>query len=204
MCIRDSGLLTGPAAAATRGLTTLGRTLLRGAPGPGGYTRVVVGPGEPHLVRTGLGVTALSGRRGRRRPVLAFGQISDVHVADAQSPLRVEYFDRYGDGGSGTDLVTAAYRPHEMLTAQIADAMVRALNDVGTGPVTGAPIGVTLQTGDNSDNSQYNEVRWNVDLLDGVTVRADSGDLSRWEGVADADPVCYDTHYWHPDGTPAL
>jgi metallophosphoesterase (TIGR03767 family) len=34
-------------------------------------------------------------------------------------------------------------------------------------------------------------------------VRADSGDLSRWEGVHDADFASYDIHYWHPDGTPS-
>jgi hypothetical protein len=80
--------------------------------------------------------------------------------------------------------------------------MVREVNQIGAGPVTGKPLAFAIQTGDNSDNSQYNEIRWNIDVLDGGEVRADSGDLSRYEGVMDGDPTYYDTHYWHPDGTP--
>jgi metallophosphoesterase (TIGR03767 family) len=91
-----------------------------------------------------------------------------------------------------------------MLTAHIAEAMVRAITEIAVGPVTGRPLAFTLQTGDNSDNSQLNEIRWNIDILDGgKTIQPDSGDLSLFEGVADGDPTYYDTHYWHPDEPPA-
>jgi metallophosphoesterase (TIGR03767 family) len=79
---------------------------------------------------------------------------------------------------------------------------VRQLNAIKGGPVTGKPLALAIQTGDNSDNSQRNEVRWNIDVLDGGTVRIDSGDPSRWEGVHDDDPVYYDPAYWHPHGAP--
>ena len=71
------------------------------------------------------------------------------------------------------------------------------------GPVTGRPLALAIQTGDNSDNSQLNEVRWNIDLLDGARVRADSGDLTRYEGVGDDDAATYDRAYWHPHAPPA-
>src|SRR3712207_6935979 len=53
-----------------------------------------------------------------------------------------------------------------MLAGQISDAMVRELNAIRRGPVTGKPLALAIQTGDNSDNAQYNEIRWNIDLLD--------------------------------------
>jgi metallophosphoesterase (TIGR03767 family) len=194
------------AGVAGRGRTTLTVTLRKGPAGEGGYRPVIRADGEPHVVRTDLGARALRGRGARRKPLLAFAQLSDVHVVDAQSPMRVEYVDRYDDedepGDPTPGIFGSAYRPQEVLTAQIVEAMIREVNRIGSGPVTGKPLAFAIQTGDNSDNSQYNEIRWNIGILDGGEVRPDSGDLSRYEGVMDGDPTYYDTHYWHPDGTP--
>lgn len=173
--------------------TTRNVVLGKGEPGPGGWRPVVELPGESYVVRTGLGGSAKRGRSRRRRPLLAFAQLSDVHIVDAQSPIRVEY---------GEKVSSSAYRPQEILSGHVADAMVREINAIGAGPVTGRKLAFALQTGDNSDSTQFNEIRWNIDILDGGTVRVDSGDLTRYEGVMDQDPAFYDTMFWHPDGTP--
>ena len=96
------------------------------------------------------GGRAAPGPRRPRRParspvagaagagVLAFAQITDVHVVDVQSPARVEWVDRYDDvyqeGDPTIGLFGSAYRPQEMLTAHIAEAMVRAINEIAVGP----------------------------------------------------------------------
>jgi metallophosphoesterase (TIGR03767 family) len=175
--------------------TTLAKTLVRGAPGTLGYRKIVDGPGEPSLVRSDL-LGGLTRQPAHRQPVVAFGQFTDMHLVDAQSPARVEFIDRVGGA------VTAAYRAQEMLSLHVAEAMVQAMNRYGSGgaPVTRRPLDFLVSTGDNADNVQLNEVRWHIDLLDGQTVRPDSGNYSKWEGVGGKDDKS--TYYWHPDGTP--
>ena len=185
--------------------TTLASTLGKGPAGAGGYRPVIRQAGEPHVVRTDLGTAANAGRASRRTAVLSFAHLTDVHIVDAQSPARVEYVDRFEDKYSDSDpvigLLTSAYRPQEMLTTQVADAMVQAINRIGKGPVAGKKLAFAIQTGDNADNCQMNEVRWNIDVLDGKVLTPDSGSLSTYEGVADRKH--YDSHYWHPEPGPA-
>lgn len=172
---------------------TRAKILAKGPADPNGWRPVVRAPGERYVVRTNLGINAKKRRAKRRKPLISFAQLSDVHICDAQSPMRLEY---------GEQTSSSAYRPQEILGAHVANAMVKEINRVARGPVTGKPFSLAIQTGDNSDNSQLNEIRWNIDVLDGGEVRADSGDLTRFEGVMDGDPAYYDRTYWHPDGTP--
>ena len=197
------------AAEAAASVTTLGGTIQRGTPGrgrlrPAGTTgrRVPRGAHRPRCRR------ARRGRATRRTGLLAFVQLSDVHVVDHQSPARVEWADRYDDRDVSTDpvpgLFAGAHRPQELLTAQVADAMVRAINAGRCSarspasrcrspcrPVTTPTTRSSTRPAGTSTSSTVGPVR------------PDSGDLTRYEGVMDGDPAYYDTHYWHPEGTPA-
>jgi len=70
-------------------LTTLQATIVPQGSG-GRYRKLGWGPGEPFLVREELGVRADPARVRTRRPLLAFAQVSDTHITDAQSPLRFD------------------------------------------------------------------------------------------------------------------
>jgi metallophosphoesterase (TIGR03767 family) len=175
--------------------TTLDQTIVRGAPGAGGYAKLTSGPGEPYILRGELaGLT--THQPGGSRVIASFAQLTDIHVMDVQSPGRFEFFDAYGSLPGLSDFASA-YRPQELLSTQVGDAMVARLQQVHRGPATGRPFQFTIVTGDNADNCQHNELRWYIDLLDGSSVRPDSGDLTRFEGVM--DDVSPDPYYWHPE-----
>jgi metallophosphoesterase (TIGR03767 family) len=152
--------------------------------------------GEPHAVRTDLAPRA----DGPAEPLVAIAHLSDLHVCDHQSPARVEFLDRWADPDSPVLEQlgeVGAYRAQELLNAQVVAATVRAVNATAVAPVSGAPVDIAVVTGDNTDNSQANELAWYLALLDGGDVVPDSGDPERYEGIAD-DEV-WDERYWHPE-----
>jgi 3',5'-cyclic AMP phosphodiesterase CpdA len=132
------------------------------------------GPGEPLHDRGG---------RGRVGVTLAtFGQLTDTHVRDEESPARVPFLDRLGRPFDST------FRPHEALSPQVLDAAVRALDREH-------PQSVVV-TGDIVDSAQENEFDQALAVLDGTTVQPDSGGRG-YSGVqAAANP---DPFFFRPD-----
>ena len=135
------------------------------------------GAGEPLVDRTELAP------RGRAtREVVRFGQLTDTHVRDEESPARVPFLDRLGPP------VTTAFRPQEALSAQVLNAAIRAMN-------TQRPDAVLL-TGDLLDNAQANELDQLLDVVQGGEVEPDSGDAG-YDGVQSAANP--DGFFYRPD-----
>jgi metallophosphoesterase (TIGR03767 family) len=162
------GLLTLPGSGSATGDgggtgTTLDQTIVAE-----GERDLGVGPGRERVTRTlDWDVT-----KGTGKAVAGFKQVSDIHVLDEESPARVEYFDVCT---AVDDDLSSAYRPHEAMTLQVGDSMIRQLNAIDEGPATGTPLDFMISTGDNVDNNQLNEMKWFVDLLDGETIDPNSG-----------------------------
>jgi metallophosphoesterase (TIGR03767 family) len=178
---------------------TTDRFALRRSRGPG-YRTLHPMAGEPHLIRTELAAASPAALQ----PILTIAHLSDLHVCDAQSPARVEYLDRWGDPDSPVvDKVgnVGTYRAQESMTVLVVEAMVQAVNAVTVGPFAGGPVDLAIVTGDNTDNSQSNELDWYLRLLDGGRIEPDSGDRSRWEGIT---ALTQDERFWHPEGGPDL
>ncbi|GAB2737169.1 TIGR03767 family metallophosphoesterase [Salinifilum aidingensis] len=150
-----------------------------------GYRRLTAGPGWPVVVRTDL-VEADAAREERREPVAAFTQFTDLHITDAQSPVRFEYLH---------PLMSGAFRPQETLGALAATRLVRQVNRLRGAPVTGRPLDFAITTGDSTDNHERAELDWYFTVLNGGRTAQNTG-ADTYEGVQDSgDPL-----YWHPGG----
>jgi len=170
-----------------------GAVLRHGASAP--YRAVEIIAGEPHLVRDDLGGPGPLARPEAGRLLLHLIQVTDLQLADVQSPTRFEFLNRFFADPRYADIVPVQ-RPQEALNAHAVDATLRTLNAVH-GPATGAPPQLAVTTGDAIDNAQWNEMQAFLALFDGGRVRPGSGGPG-YVGVQ--SPDWPDDFFWKPEG----
>ncbi|MFD3575070.1 TIGR03767 family metallophosphoesterase [Streptomyces sp. NPDC058644] len=166
-----------------RGGTTLGAVAT--PRGTSGYRRLGDGPAWNRVVRGDLAAPK-NGREGRRTPLAAFVQFTDLHLVDVQHPLRYEYLRAQ---------TASAWRPQEALSVAGAVALVERVNALRGAPATGSPLHCVVTTGDNTDNNSRSELDWFLKTMSGGRITPNTGDPRRYEGVQDSGLKLY----WHPD-----
>ena len=172
--------LTRCSAAAVRARTTLANTVLP-VPVPTsspklfpteiakysqyGYGKWLAGAGIAHEKRTDL---MSKGYRAEQTVpqanLLRFFTISDIHISDKETPAQAIF---YGYRGG----VSSAYSGVMLYTTHVLDAAIRTVNELHKD----SPIDFGLSLGDTCNNTQYNELRWYIDVIDGKRIVPSSG-----------------------------
>jgi hypothetical protein len=134
-----------------------------------GYSAWQFGAGLPYELRTELA----PGYRGapNAASLLSFFSISDAHITDKESPaqpLCIGWAAPYGPRSAG---LSAIYSPVILSTTQVLDSAVQTINALNRK----APFDFGISLGDDINNTQYNELRWFIDVLDGKVITPSSG-----------------------------
>ncbi len=114
--------------------------------------------------------------------LLTFFTITDIHIADKESPAQSNYIGWSASYGSG---LSSAYSPVILSTTHVLDAAVQTINALHKKK----PFDFGISLGDTCNNNQYNELRWYIDVLDGKVITPSSG------AHAGADSIDYQKPY---------
>ena len=110
--------------------------------------------------------------------LVRFFTISDIHITDKESPAQAIYLGL-------KDGINSAYSPVMPFTTQVLNAAVQTINALHKK----SPIDFGIALGDACNSSQYNELRWYVDVMDGKSIIPSSG------AHAGADAIDYQKPY---------
>lgn len=154
------------------------------------YRRLAAGPGAARLRRDDLGTGGGFGPTSRSLVYLV--HVTDLQIADVQSPGRFEFFETYR-GQPGMSALIPAQRAQESIGAHAISEMLGTVGHHLESRDTGAHLQLAVSTGDNLDNAQWNELEWYMALMSGGTVGASRG----YTGVQ--SPDWPGDLYWKPD-----
>lgn len=132
-----------------------------------GYGKWHYGPGLPFEKRLDIMSSTYTGDSATPdTELLHFFTITDLHIRDKECPAQAIYL-----GSSGIIPLPGAYSGTMLYTTQIFDAIVRTINALHNKK----PFDFGISLGDTCNATQYNELRWYLDVLDGKVIRPSSG-----------------------------
>ena len=131
-----------------------------------GYSAWNIGGPLNPVLRTELAPNYTGARNVAR--LLRYFSISDIHIADKESPAQPIYMALLRGYGSG---MSSAYSPIILSTPQVLDAAVQTINALHKA----TPFDFGLSLGDAVNNTQYDELRWFLDTIDGKVICPSSG-----------------------------
>jgi len=107
-----------------------------------------------------------------------FFTFTDIHITDKESPNKLIAIQQ-ADPTFGAPM-TSIYSPVMLYSTQVLDAAVQTVNALHEK----TPFDFGISLGDAINTSQYNELRWYIDVLDGKRITPSSG---AHRGAADID-----------------
>jgi len=104
----------------------------------------------------------------KKAKLLSFFTISDIHITDKEAPNQGIYLSRiYKTLGISASLYSGVM----LYTTHVLDAAVQTVNALHKKN----PIDFGISLGDAANSTQYNEIRWYIDVLDGKVITPSSG-----------------------------
>ncbi|HPT39880.1 MAG TPA: TIGR03768 family metallophosphoesterase, partial [Candidatus Omnitrophota bacterium] len=104
----------------------------------------------------------------KKAKLLNFFTITDIHITDKESPNQSIYLARLHPA---LPVAASTYSGIMLYTTQVLDAAVQTINALHKQD----PFDFGISLGDTCNSTQYNELRWYIDVLDGAVITPSSG-----------------------------
>ena len=134
-----------------------------------GYGNWTFGSGLARVTRTDIMPALYDGTAvTRKTKLLSFFTMTDIHITDKESPNQLIYLQRLH---KALPVGASVYSPIMLYTTHVLDAAVQTINALHKQN----PIDFGISLGDTCNSTQYNELRWYIDVLDGKVITPSSG-----------------------------
>ena len=138
-----------------------------------GYGNWTYGSSLPYDKRLDIMSTTYSRSNvTKKTKLLNFFTISDIHITDKESPNQLIYLQRLHPS---LPVGASLYSGIMLYTTHVLDAAVQTVNALHNKDNKANPFDFGLSLGDTCNTTQYNELRWYIDVLDGKVITPSSG-----------------------------